>query len=83
MERAEADLAASLTTVSGTAASGKVTLRRTSGGAKVIGTATLKNGKATVKFTPSAKGKISYRAEYAGDSRYDQGTSSTVSYQVK
>ncbi len=73
-------------TVSGSSGTptGSVTLRRTDGRRPTnIASATLVNGKATLKYTPKSRGRYHYQAIYSGDANYNAATSATVSLVVE
>lgn len=66
-------------------ATGTVTVRRLAGGglgAGVVGTATLVNGKVTIKYTPRARGTYRYQATYGGDANYNARASAVVSLKI-
>lgn len=66
--------------VNGIQATGPVKL--TDGG-KVVATATLAGGQATLKYKPKKYGKHKLQATYDGDTTYAAGKSSKVTYTVK
>lgn len=60
--------------------SGRVTVRR---GSKVVGTATLSKGKATITVKRQPKGKKSYQATFNGSTTLATSTSKTVKVKVR
>lgn len=64
----------------GHTATGKVTLRNSSGGA--IKSGSLNSGKVTFTWTPGARGTFRAYATYGGDANYASGRSATLSYRV-
>ncbi|WP_051551278.1 S8 family serine peptidase [Nocardioides sp. URHA0020] len=67
-------------TVAGIRATGSVLLKS---GGTTVARGTLSGGRATLRFTPRKAGKLRLQAVYAGDSTYNAGKSSTVTYTVK
>jgi hypothetical protein len=70
---------------SGIAATGRVTLVRTTGAhaPAVVARGTLKNGTATLRYVPASGGTFSYRAEYAGDAHYAAGHTAAQSLVIR
>jgi hypothetical protein len=70
-------------TGSGATPTGSVTLTRVAGTkTTAVFVRTLSGGKATISYPQKATGTFVYRADYAGDSTYAAGKSSTVTLKI-